>query len=205
MSPDIHRAVALRQYLRLASPSSPIRFKGAMGFIFNEIMDDNPSTDARRNLSQIFEDASDDQRAVSEIEEKYNHLSKKYVKLTEMNMSMSDRNTRLETEIKELRLKLALERLKGVRFIKRIKKEKKREYIEREVDSYEHEWMRDVFRPRSDSQEESYKFPSAKEEKEENEEAEEDTDESSTGINFDKRKDPSQFSMTFPEAQDMPM
>ena len=125
MSPDIHRAVALRQYLRIASPSSPIRFKGAMGVIFNEIMDDNPSTDARRNLSQIFEDASDDQRAVSEIEEKYNHLSKKYVKLTEMNMSMSDRNTRLETEIKELRLKLALERLKGVRFIKRIKKEKK--------------------------------------------------------------------------------
>ena len=201
MSPDIHRAVALRQYLKLASPSSPIRFKGAMGVIFNEIMDDNPSTDARRNLSQIFEDASDDQRAVSEIEEKYNHLSKKYVKLTEMNMSMSDRNTRLETEIKELRLKLALERLKGVRFIKRIKKEKKREYIEREVDSYEHEWMRDVFRPRSDSQEERYKFPSAQEENEEDE----DMDESPTETEDKLLKDPTHFSMTFPEAQDMPM
>ena len=203
MSPDIHRAVALRQYLRMASPSSPVRFKGAMGVIFNEIMDDNPSTDARRNLSQIFEDALDDQRAVSEIEEKYNHLSKKYVKLTEMNMSMSDRNTRLETEIKELRLKLALERLKGVRFIKRIKKEKKREYIEREVDSYEHEWMRDVFRPRSDSQEERYKFPSAQEESEQEED--EDMDESPTETEDKLLKDPTHFSMTFPEAQDMPM
>ena len=214
MSPDIHRAVALRQYLRIASPSSPIRFKGAMGVIFNEIMDEYPSEDCtRRNLTQIFEDVSKEkERTVYEIEGKYNYLSGKYVKLIETNMKISDRNSKMESEMKELKLRLALERLKSTRRIKKIKNERKREYIEREVDSYEHKWMRDVFRPRNDSNvsQESH-FPSEREEEDEEDRDTnrdldpEDKEEDQHHHHYDKLKGCSHFPAETFEAYDMPM
>jgi hypothetical protein len=184
MSPDIHRAVALRQYLKMetirTSPSSPLRFNGAMGFCFNAIMNEHPTSSPIRNLNESFDDVAED-KAELKIEEKYNHLSKEYVRLTEANMKMSDRTASLETELRKLRMKVVLERLKRIQRTqnmrhdldkklsameekythlseeyvklteKNVKMSDKRKIIESEVESYEFEWMRDVFRPRSTS------------------------------------------------------
>lgn len=222
------RAVALRHYLRSAEEkrrrtpdrtgsSSP--YNGIMSLCFNT--NTNEHDPIKRNLSSAFEEASQDEA----LKDKYEHLSNEYIKLTKQNMEIHDRNSSLEKKCRRLRLRLALEKLKqsSPRTIKE-KKEKARAIVEREIESYEYEWMRDVFRPRSDSniserecsvdiidEEADRKVEDSKNQEEEEEERIPTDSSSSQHYQLDKslpEKQTSIFDVTFPssseEVHDMP-